>query len=141
MRTPARVAVIASALRAGNTRAAAAAYGSVTSQTFWTWMQDDRPIEGDENGLTFMDVVLKAEADAEVAMMARVMQAAQMSWQAAAWWLERRRQADFALRRVELTGADGGPVAVSHITTGMDDHERAALRRVLDEAIAARTTT
>jgi hypothetical protein len=103
-------------------------------------MQDDKAMGGDFGDDTFLDVVLKAEADAEVSMMARVMQAAQVSWQAAAWWLERRRQADFALRRIELSGPEGGPVSVSHITSGMDDHERAALRRLLDEAIAERIT-
>lgn len=40
-----------------------------------------------------------AEADAELAMVRVVRGAAEMSWQAAAWWLERRRPKAYALRK------------------------------------------
>ena len=38
--------------------------------------------------------------------------------------------------RLELTGGDGGPMQTQQVLDGMDDHERAALRRILDRALA-----
>ncbi|MFI4998222.1 MAG: hypothetical protein ACHQAQ_20855 [Hyphomicrobiales bacterium] len=37
--------------------------------------------------------------------------------------------------RLELTGAAGGPIQ-TQVFAGFDDHEKAALRRLLDEALA-----
>lgn len=37
--------------------------------------------------------------------------------------------------RVELTGAAGGPIQTQAVLAGLDDHEKAALRRLLDEAL------
>jgi hypothetical protein len=37
--------------------------------------------------------------------------------------------------RVELTGAAGGPIQTQQVLAGMDDHERAALRRLIDEVL------
>jgi hypothetical protein len=38
--------------------------------------------------------------------------------------------------RLELTGAAGGPIQTQAVLAGMDDHEKAALRRLIDEALA-----
>jgi hypothetical protein len=53
----------------------------------------------------FSDAIKKAESEAEVRMVAHVLKAAtDGTWQAAAWWLERRRPTDYGRRdRVELT--------------------------------------
>ena len=95
-RTPEREARLLDALRAGNTRRAACHYAAITEVTFETWCK---------RYFDFFDAVQKAEADAEVRMVAQIAQAAQTgTWQAAAWWLERRRGEDFARRdRVEVT--------------------------------------
>ena len=53
----------------------------------------------------------KAEADAEVRNVAIIQRAADTTWQAAAWWLERKHKAEWS-SRVEQTGADGSPVKV-----------------------------
>jgi hypothetical protein len=37
--------------------------------------------------------------------------------------------------RLELTGANGGPIATSQVLEGLNDHERAALRRAIDAAL------
>jgi hypothetical protein len=43
--------------------------------------------------------------------VAIIQKAADTTWQAAAWWLERKHKADWS-SRVEQTGADGSPVKV-----------------------------
>jgi transposase len=127
--TDARIEVVLTALRSGNTRRAAAAYAQIDHATFYRWIDADA---------TFRDAVEKAEADAEARAVAIVVKAAQMgTWQAAAWWLERRRRNEFALQqKVELSGPQGGPIETRNVTSGMDDHEREALRNLLTEAIA-----
>ena len=89
-RTPEREARLLEALRAGNTRKAACHYAAISDETFSTWQARD---------LDFLDAVKKAEGDAEVRMVAQIAQAAQTgTWQAAAWWLERRRPDDYGRR-------------------------------------------
>ena len=86
-RSPQREQAILNALRLGNTRRAAAAYAEVSHETFYRWLAD----------LPFRDAVEKAEADAETRFLGQVAKAAaDGTWQAAAWWLERRRNGDYA---------------------------------------------
>jgi len=80
-------------LRAGNTRTAAAGVAGVTRQTLYRWLDEDA---------TFRDAVEKAEGNAESRML-RVIEDAAISgtWQAAAWWLERRRKDEYALKQIQ----------------------------------------
>lgn len=101
-RTPEREARLYEALRAGNTRRASCAYAGISESTLATWL---------ERYNDFRDAIEKAEADAEIRNVAIIQKAASDTWQAAAWWLERRRPADFRQRQ-EMTGADGGPLKI-----------------------------
>jgi len=85
LKTPERVQAICNALRAGNTRRASAHFAEIHVDTFYEWMKDP----------TFSEQVEKAEADAEVRFVTKVASASEETWQAAAWWLERRRPDDF----------------------------------------------
>jgi hypothetical protein len=78
------------ALNAGNTRRAACDYSGVSEDSFARWLA---------RYADFADAVTKAEADAEVRNVAIIQQAASKSWQAAAWWLERRRHDDWRSRQ------------------------------------------
>lgn len=93
--TPDRVERILTALRAGNTRMAAAAYAGVHRDTLADWMARHSAFSAD---------VQKAEADAEVRHVANIAKAAQDgNWTASAWWLERRRHQDWGkVDRVEV---------------------------------------
>jgi hypothetical protein len=104
-KTPERIAAITQALRAGNTRRAAAQYAEIDHATLYRWLEDDA---------TFRDAVEKAEADSEVRFVAQVAQAATGgTWQAAAWWLERRRGVDWKRQEtVEVTGSANAPLVV-----------------------------
>ena len=95
--TDQRVEAILSALRAGCTRRAAAAMGGIHYTTFYEWMHNDA---------TLTNAVEIAEQEAEAFFTAAVTRAAQdpKTWTAAAWWLERRKYADYARRdKVEMT--------------------------------------
>lgn len=128
--TDARIAGLLNALRAGNTRSAAAAHAEISRQTFYRWIEEDE---------TFRDSVEKAEADAEVRFAAQVAHAASTgTWQAAAWWLERRRPADFALRsKLEMTGKDGGPIDHRDVSE-LNDHEKVALAEAIRDHLESR---
>lgn len=93
--TPERVKRITDALSAGNSRRAAAAYGGISEDALGAWVR---------NFADFADAVKSAEAQAEVSHVANIARAAQGgSWQASAWWLERRRHAEWAkVDRLEI---------------------------------------
>ncbi len=53
---------------------------------------------------TLRDAVEEAERDAEATYTAAVLKAIPTNWQAAAWWLERRKHEDYARRdKSEMT--------------------------------------
>lgn len=89
-RSPEREQAVLNALRVGNTRRASAAAAGISHELFYRWLDD----------VTFVDAVTKAEADAELRFLGQVAQAARTSWQAATWWLERRRGEDYRQRSV-----------------------------------------
>jgi hypothetical protein len=79
------------------TRRAAAAYAGFSKATLYRMLDNDP----DETLVTAME---RAEGEAEGAYTKIVADAAPKSWQAAAWWLERRRYQDFARRdKVEMS--------------------------------------
>jgi hypothetical protein len=96
-KTPERIEAILAALRLGNTRRAAAACADVGKSAFYEWLEEDR---------TLADAVEKAEAEAEAFYLRAVQKAATdpKTWTAAAWWLERRKYADYGRKdKVEMT--------------------------------------
>jgi len=95
---PERTERIVAAIAAGVSRSAAAEAAGIGRSTLMRWLAAAR--DGDAGYQDFLDLVKKAEADAEVAMVKVVKSAAESgTWQAAAWWLERRRPKHFALKR------------------------------------------
>ena len=106
-RTPERQALILRALRAGATIAAAAGHAEVSQATVYRWLGADA---------RFRDAVKRAEAGAELRFTTTIADAAmghpaeyddagqlirpevKSAWQAAAWWLERRRREDYGQR-------------------------------------------
>ena len=104
--TAERQKLITDALRGGNTRTASVGYGNIDYKTFLNWL---RRGEDEEEGIyvQFLQAVKKAEADAEVRNVALIQRAANDgTWQAAAWWLERRRPDRWALRQGDTTFQD-----------------------------------
>lgn len=109
-------------LKLGMTRRAASAHAGIHHSTFYRMIADDA---------TLATEVEKAEAHAEGTYTAIVAEAAGKNWTAAAWWLERRRPADYAKReKVEMTGEDGGPIDHRNVSA-LTDHERTALSEAI----------
>jgi len=70
----------------------------------------------------FSDALKRAMAECEVRDLGRIEKAAGAGvWQAAAWRLERRYPERWGRRRVELTGANGGPMEGRVVVTLPDN--------------------
>ena len=98
-------------VRAGNTASAATRAAGITTTVLGQWVGAAKgnvePFAG------FVSRYRKAEADAEGEAVAAVRDAAAKNWQAAAWWLERRRPRAWAKREAPEKEA---PVNVSSMT-------------------------
>lgn len=125
-RSPEREEAVLNQLRVGNTRRASHLAAGVSHQTFYNWLEDGR----------FLEAVEHAEAEAETRYVGQVAKHAVKSPQAAQWWLEHRRPADYGRHVLELTGADGGPIEMRSVTEVLSDHERDILGEIIREAIA-----
>jgi len=96
--TPDVRARIISAIRNGNTYDAAANYGGVTYSIYREWMKRGED-EGVGDFFDFFEAVKKAEAEAEVESVALIRRSAKEGqWQAAAWFLERRKPSEWGRR-------------------------------------------
>jgi len=81
-------------LKAGNTQKTSAIASGISEDTFYTWMKEIPE---------FSESVKRAEEEAVARNVAIINKAAQDTWQAAAWWLERRRRDEFGKNdRVEV---------------------------------------
>lgn len=108
----------------------------VSENTFYQWK---RKGSREPNGYygKFFKEVQTAEGQAISVKMMQVHAASQRSWQAAAWWLERRYPEYFGRReflQTELTGKDGGSI---NINSEQKIYDASDLKEVinLEEAI------
>lgn len=99
--TPAVRDGILQAIRAGVPRCKAAEACNISPRTLRTWLA--RGKRGEEHYGEFRRDVAKAEADCVADMVAIVQEAARAgTWQAAAWWLERRHPDAWGTERRRL---------------------------------------
>lgn len=85
---------------AGNTRRDAAEYVGIGVTTLYRWLQRGR--KGDAIYRELWEAVKRAEAKAVIRNVAIIQKAAEGTWQAAAWWLERKRGEDWSLMKGEI---------------------------------------
>lgn len=93
------------AVRMGVTYELASRYAGFDDSTFRRYMADKRP-----EFQAFRAAVAAAEGEAAMAALQQINDATARDWRAAAWLLERRYPNDYGRHRVEVTGANGGPV-------------------------------
>jgi len=96
-------AKIVDAISKGNTDEASAAYGGITPRTYWRWCQKGR--DGVKAYADFYAAVKAARGVVEMKHVAVVEQAVEAKdWRAAAWWLEKRRNARWGRHeQIEVT--------------------------------------
>jgi transposase len=80
---------ICKAIRGGSFMETAAAYGGISKDTLYAWMRHGARGEGAEY-VKFSDAIKKALAESEVQGIAQIRAHGKESWQAVAWYLERR---------------------------------------------------
>lgn len=93
--TPETMERICRLVREGNTYRVSAVASGIDEKTFHNWLRQGR-LTTSGVYFEFFQQIKKAEAEAAVAMMGCVRDAAPKSWQAATWWLERRLPAEYA---------------------------------------------
>lgn len=105
---------LAKALEAGNYVETACEYVGINKGTLYRWLSEAEQPDAQPLLRELKDTVARSRATAEVRNVYRIQQAAETSWQAAAWWLERSHSKKWGRQqKVELSGADGGSINVS----------------------------
>ncbi len=132
--TPEVQARIVQAIEVGATYEIAAQFGGVHYDTFRRWMKAGEKAKSGRY-FAFYEAIKVAESKAVVKWLVIIDKAAPVSWQAAAWKLERRYPETFGRRVVqsEVSGPNGGPqrIEVVYVTktpglaamTGADDDD------------------
>lgn len=85
---PEKTKEICSLLEKGNSRNDACLLADINQDTFYEWMKKPE----------FAEVVKKAELKCKDFHIGIIKKAAEKTWQAAAWWLERKHSEEFALK-------------------------------------------
>jgi hypothetical protein len=121
-------------LRAGNYFDAACGAVGITPQTGYNWLKRGNDAK---SGIyfDFFEAVKKAEAEAEAATVVIIRKAALDTWQAAAWWLERRFPGKWGkqIRDIKHSGK------VEHdIVDTTNDERLARIESILNRARAKR---
>lgn len=89
-------------LETGMRREDAWVLADISEATFYEWLKKPE----------FSESIKKAEIKNKQRNVLIIQNAAKQTWQASAWWLERKYPEEFAARqRHELTGKNGGPIA------------------------------
>lgn len=130
-----RVERLINGLRLGHFVEEACQHANISKQTYYRWLKEGEaldekttPLTSDEQALRDLcDAIKAAELAGQSAALDVIRTAAARgTWQAAAWFLERRNKK--WSNRTEITGPDGGPVQ----TLTVDDVDE-QLRRLIEE--------
>ena len=107
---------ICEALEKGNTRRVACLVGGISEQTFSNWMnrggnpklkKDGNPYASERPFIVFFGAIKKAEAKAEEEALQHIKDAMPDTWQAAAWYLERKNPANWAKQERNAARQEG----------------------------------
>lgn len=100
-------------LEQGMTLKDTAALTGIAQETFYQWLKKPE----------FSEAVKKAEMKCKQRNIALIQKAAITTWQAGAWWLERRHSDEYALKSLLLhAGSDGEPLTLKLVRFGNDKH-------------------
>lgn len=115
--TPALQERLVTAIQVGNYAKVAAEMVGIGETTFYRWMEEGADPKGRKIFREFRESIKRAEAEAEVSNVATVRLAANGgTWQAAAWYLERKHFDRWGRKdkvQQEISGPNGAPVGIS----------------------------
>lgn len=130
--TEAKEQLIVEMIQAGNYQSVAADAAGISRNCFYTWIKRGR--QGRQPYKAFVEKLEQAEAEAETRAIAIISNAAIDTWQAAAWYLERKHPDRWsAKQKTEISGPNGGPLKVVDVSKLTD----AELERIAAGDIAA----
>lgn len=136
-----KVQRLLNALKAGHFVQEACQYAPISEQTYYRWLREGAALDAradagetltpDEQAQRELCEAIKlAEVSGQNAALDKIREAINLgTWQAAAWFLERRNKK--WSNRTEITGPDGGPVQ----TLTVDDVDQ-QLRRLIEQTKA-----
>ncbi len=108
------IELLGTALQNGNYIETACDFAGINRATLYRWLQESEEDDAKPILKELSDTVRKARAQAEMRNVLRIQKAADDSWQAAAWWLERSQPKKWSKQtNVELSGVDGSPINVA----------------------------
>jgi hypothetical protein len=108
--TPAVQERLLNVIRLGAYRNAACDFAGITPETLRIWLRRGEA-DGEGPYWEFCTALKQAEAAACIKALGTIRLAMEQNWQAAAWFLERKRPQEWGRReRHEHTGKDGGPI-------------------------------
>lgn len=106
---------IVQAIRSGNYNEVAAQMAGVCERTLYNWLERGEEEQAGKY-FQFLQAVKKAAAEAEARHLALIANAAQKTWQAAAWFLERKHPDRWGRKdRQELAPENKGKLSVEFI--------------------------
>jgi len=109
--TPERTKRISDFIRAGNYAEVACRVGGISEATYYNWLK--RGDSGESPYTEFLEAIKEAEAEAEARNIALIQRAAQNgTWQAAAWYLERKHGKRWG-RKSEVEVSGDGAITLS----------------------------
>jgi hypothetical protein len=127
-------AKLVQAVAAGNYLETAASYAGISKDTLYRWLRRGaKERQGPYHA--FAEAVQKALADAEVRDVARVAQAAEKNWQAAAWRLERKFPAKWGRRDTGGYSAEQFTAFVAQVAGFVRQHLAKDKRVLFNQAL------
>jgi len=119
----------------GNFAKVAAAACNIGETTFYRWLAKGREAKSGRY-FDFFQAVQIAEAQAQVRYVKIIYDASETTWQAAAWWLERRFPDRWGRKqRHEISGGDKPIEVEATITIEQIKSIEAERRRLVDETL------
>lgn len=104
--TPELKKEICNYIRAGNTPEVSAVIAGISSRTFYLWMEKGKKFKSGKF-LQFLQSIKKAEKESQAWHVQNIRKASEDTWQASAWFLERRFPGEWAKwehRQLEHSG-------------------------------------
>lgn len=86
--TPKTIEIILDSISQGLTQREAATLAGISEDTFSLWKRDSE----------FSEQIRKKEIECKLSHIKNIKEASKKSWQASAWWLERKYKEEFSLK-------------------------------------------